>query len=663
MSLPMLGVAYYPEQWPPERWAEDARLMRAAGLRAVRLAEFAWSRLEPAEGQFDFAWLDTAIATLVAEGHELILGTPTAAPPPWLTERYPEVLPVDERGRRLAPGSRRHVCLTSPSYRTRSRAIVERMALRYGHHPAVRAWQLDNELGGKDTSRCHCEACAEAFRGWLRARHGSLEGLNAAWGTVFWSQTYTAWSQVSTPLHTPFEPNPAAVLDYYRFCSWTTRTYLEEQVELLRAHSPGRELATNLMMGGFDVLDYPDLVRNLDRVGWDNYRYDGWSPARLALSHDWAWGLRQRNFWVLEEQLGQVNWTAHNATLAPGEARLMAYQAIAHGADALVFFRWRMARQGAEQYHSAVLPHSGVPGRIYAELQGMAQELEAVLPLLEDSAPVPAVAILQDYEDRWALRLQPHNQDLGPDDYLRPWYEALYRRNVPATVLHPQVDWSAFPLLIAPALHLVDTELAARLDAWVQAGGVLVLTCRSGFKDRSNQVWDRDPPGPLTELAGVRVVSWDSLGPERRNHVQLSGGTAPAVGGWCEVLEPLGAEVLGHYQADHYAGAPAVTRHARGRGQVIYVGTLGTAAFTGIVLEEALGAAGVTGWLRTPDGVEATVRVGPSGTLTFLLNHAPAPHQVAVPPELGTPLVGSAALPPWGVAIFHAPPRAPQNGL
>lgn len=653
--IPILGVAYYPEQWPRARWTQDARLMREAGIRLVRLAEFGWSQLEPQEGQFQFGWLDEAIAILAAEGHALLLGTPTAAPPPWLTERYPEVLPVDARGMRFSPGSRRHVCLNSPTYRELSRRIVRRMAMRYGRHPAVMGWQIDNELGGKDTSRCYCERCEGAFRYWLQARYEGLDALNEAWGTVFWSQTFSAWSQVIPPRETPFEPNPAQVLDFYRFSSETTRTFLDEQVAILREHSPQRELTTNLMMGGFDVLDYPELVSGLDRVGWDNYRYDGWSPAKLALSHDWAWGLKRRNFWVLEQQVGQVNWTAYNRTLAPGEARLLSYQAIARGADMLVYFRWRMALQGAEQYHSALLPHWGVPGRIYAEIQHLAAELGTLAPWLEGTQPQPQVALLQDYENRWALRIQPHHRDLKPDHYLLPCYEALYRRNVPTIVLHPAEDLGEFRLVVAPALHLVDPELAQRLSLWVAAGGTLVLTCRSGFKDRDNRVWDRPTPGPLADLAGIQVEEWDAVGPDRRQHVQVE--TSVEVGGWCERICLAGAEAVGIYQDGYYAGEPAVTRHAWGQGIVYYVGTLGR-ELTDVVLERALADARLHGILATPEGVEAARREGPRDDLTFLINHLEVPQAFPFPEALGKMVLGEreadrCLLPPFGVAVFQ----------
>ena len=366
-----LGVDYYPEHWPEAGWANDARLMREAGLNVVRIAEFAWTRMEPQEGHFEFDWLDRAVQTLADAGLQVILGTPTCTPPAWLVRKYPDILQQDAVGHLRQFGSRRHYCANSPIYREKTETIVRRMAERYAAHRGVTGWQIDNEFGLHDTARCYCPRCKAAFRRWLQTRYGSIEALNEAWGAVFWSQEYSDWSEIEPPMLTVTEPNASQVLDYYRFSSDSWVDYEKFQMDLLRKYSPGKPITHNFM-GNFSELDYHDLAQPVDWVSWDSYPagYDekmddrGYEPdeprpASLAFDagdpyitgwcHDIMRGLKQSPFWVIEQQCGNVNWADYNTAVRANTVRLWTWHALASGADGVVYFNFRACRFAQEQ--------------------------------------------------------------------------------------------------------------------------------------------------------------------------------------------------------------------------------------------------------------------------------------------------------------------------
>ncbi len=383
------GADYYPEQWPVERWNIDARLMKEAGFNVVRLAEFAWSRMEPAAGYYDFAWLDRVIDILGEQGIDVVLGTPTASPPPWLMSEHPDLFNVWPDGVRATYGSRRTYCPTNPIYRRYARNITQAMAEHYRTHPRVIGWQIDNEFG----DACYCEMCQAGFQSWLANKYSSLDALNAAWGTIFWSHVYTDWAQIPLPALTSRTPlgldsgtvaNPGLILDFARFVSDTYVGFQNNQLAILRTQCPNHFVTHNLMGFGYDKLNYFDLAKPLDFVTWDNYPRGFWrsdgkmSPPDLALEHATMYGLKNHNFWVMEAQSGRSGWHVMGSVPRPGELRLWAYQAIAHGADAIVFFRWRSGRFGTEQLWQGILDHDGIPRRRYQEIKQMGQELQQI---------------------------------------------------------------------------------------------------------------------------------------------------------------------------------------------------------------------------------------------------------------------------------------------
>ncbi len=653
------GADYYPEHWPEERWPEDARLMKEAGFNVVRMAEFAWTRLEPREGTFDFEWLDRAIALLGEQGIQTVLGTPTAAPPAWLMRAYPECFLVEEHGLRLTYGHRRNTCPTSPIYRQYSARIVTAMAQHYADNPHVIGWQIDNEFG----DRCYCQTCQHGFQEWLKGKYGSLEALNAAWGTDFWSHIYTAWQQIPLSWATSYTHNPSLALDYRRFMSDTYVEYQRLQVDILRCLSPGKFIIHNFMGFGYPKLNYFHLAEDLDVVAWDNYpRYRGQPDlGERALSHDTMRGLKGANFWVMEEQSGPTGNVEVHSTPRPGEIPYWAWQAIAHGADGIVYFRWRTCRFGAEEYWHGILDHDGVPRRRYREVAQMGATLQRIGAEIEGSQVQAPAAMLLSYDSRFAFQNQPQNPDFSYEAPFTSCYRALWKHNIGLDIVPPEADLSGYQLVIAPALYILDEGTAAQLREYVASGGTLVTTCRSGVMDEHNVVVNRALPGLLAEVCGVEVEEYDSRG--RGDTVPivaaaLLGGGSFTARTWADVLEPRGATVLAHYGADYYAGRAAVTLHRFGQGQAIYVGTITDDPFLERLLGWLCEERGLAAPLTVPQGVEVTVRESDDARFLFLLNGTAERRRIHVG-DGGRDLVsgemasGEVTLDPLGVLILE----------
>lgn len=638
------GVDYYPEHWPEARWAQDAQDMRAAGFNTVRLAEFAWSRLEPHPDAYDFAWLDHAIDILHAEGLQIVLGTPTASPPPWVMQLFPDAFLVMKDGRAKTYGNRREYCPTHPGYRERSRRITQTMAEHYAHHPAVIGWQTDNEFG----DRCYCPNCRRFFQGWLQHRYPSLDALNEAWGTVFWSHVYTEWSQIPAPLATAGHddngsPNPGLALDYLRFMSDAYCAFQDEQIQILRRTCPQHFITHNLMGFHYDNLNYFNLVRDLDLVTWDNYRRMQWTftpevqPVDAALAHATMRGLKDQNFWVMEQQAGPGGWEIVSVAPRPGELRLWAYQSIAHGADGIIFFRWRTARFGTEQYWQGLVDHDGTLSRRYHEIKAMGAEIAQNGERIVGSRVHAQVAMLLDYDTRFAFQIQANNPQFTYGGHFKAIYSAFHKRNVAVDIIPPDADLSKYQLVVVPALYVLSNDTAQRLTDFVHAGGTLLVTPRTGVKDVTNTVVEMPLPGLLAEVCGVRVEEYDSLpaGLTQPLAFSLSAlqGKAAQVQAWVDVLAPTTAQVIASYTEDYYAGKPAITLNRSGEGAVVYVGTFGDAALYDTLAPWLLDEAGVQPGIETPAGVEVCVRGDAGRRILFVLNHTPVEQQVTLPDE------------------------------
>src|SRR5688572_188485 len=659
------GVDYYPEQWPEERWEIDARLMAEANFNVVRLAEFAWSRMEPVEGKFEFDWLDRAIAILHSHDIKVVLGTPTASPPPWLMGKSPELFRVREDGVRVTFGNRREYCPNNAIYHLYTGHIVTKMAEHYANHPAVIGWQIDNEFG----DRCYCSTCAQTFQIWLRSKYEALEELNQKWGTVFWSHIYNDWSEIPLPLTTGGSPNPGLALDFYRFCSASYVDYQQMQIDILRAKCPDHFITHNLMGFGYDRLNYFDLARNLDFVAWDNYPRMQWTmekgvePSSYALSLDTMRGLNSKNIWVMEQQGGQGGWEMLSVTPRPGELRLWAYQSIAHGADAIVFFRWRTARFGTEQYWHGLLDHDSLPSRRYEEIKRMGAEIKEIGDEVFGTQVKSLVAMMLSYDSRFAFQIQPNNPRFNYPEHFHQIYRAFYQQHVSIDITAPNADLSSYKLIIAPALHLVTDAIAENLKRYVQAGGTLVVTQRTGVKDESNMVVNQRLPGLLAELCGVEVEDYDSLSSHMQNSLEftipeLTNTASATVGVLCDILKPIHATVVARYVQDYYAGKPAITLNQFGKGKAIYVGAVGNGQLYDALSGWLLNMAGIRPIIPVPEGVEVTERLQDGRRLLFMLNHTEYEQNVVLDRHYtnlldGSLIEGAVSIPPREVLLLR----------
>jgi len=534
-----VGAAWYPEQWGEAQWDIDLAAMRRANLSVVRIGEFAWAKMEPADGRFDFQWLDRAIAAAARHGLRVVIGTPTAAPPIWLTLAHPDVRRVNADGTIEGHGERRQFSFASSTYRQYAVRIANKLAERYGHNPDVVGWQIDNEIGVPSFDRDAGALWAQ----WLARRFGTISNLNQRWSTEYWSQRYDNFSQV--PLKSSGPQNPALILNFKRFASDVWADYIREQAAAIRAHADGRQFITTNSTAWNDNFDQYRVHREIDLAAWDEYVPSGhpdW-PA-LALHHAVVRSYKKRNFWVMETQPGRVDWSQVNRSLDPGQTRELAWQAVAHGADAIVYWQWRSAPGGQEQYHGTLAGPGGDPMPIQAEVSRTAEEMASVGSILSGTVPAKAkVAIIYSQESRWAVEQERHTKDFDPLKVLQDWFRPLVRARIAVDVVSPEADFSSYPYLLAPNLNVLDRELASRLAAYVRAGGHLLMGPRSGMKDAEDALWPQRQPGPLTGLLNGRVEYYYPL-----DEAVTASGTAftGTVDVWAETLEAIGeSEVFG----------------------------------------------------------------------------------------------------------------------
>ncbi|HEV7256034.1 MAG TPA: beta-galactosidase [Mesorhizobium sp.] len=521
----MLGVCYYPEHWPDDWWARDAQRMRELGISYVRIGEFAWSRIEPKRDDFRWDWMDRAIDVLGAADLKVVLGTPTATPPKWLVDEHPDILPYDEEGRVRGFGSRRHTTFSSKTWWDESRRIVEHVARRYGEHEAVAGWQTDNEYGCHDTVLSWGPEDRRAFRAWLRNRYQSADQLNEAWGSVFWSMEVNGFDEVALPNLTVTEAAPAARLDFRRFHSEQVAAYDRMQRDILRKHSPGR-FVTHNFMGFFTEFDHWQAAEGLDFASWDSYpigfverfpfseeERGRWAqtshPDIAPFHHDLYRGVGRGKFWVMEQQPGPVNWAPWNPAPKPGMIRLFTWEALAHGADVVSYFRWRQAPFAQEQNHAGLnlagldeLSQGGV------EAQAVGRELTE----LGELPPVgqAQVALVFDYEAAWVTGVQPQGRDFDYGELAFRWYEAARRLGLDIDVVGPGMSLEGYRLVLVPSLPIVSEAAERALRA---ASGVVLYGPRTGSRDRNFAIPSGLAPGPLRDLLGFRVREVSSLRP------------------------------------------------------------------------------------------------------------------------------------------------------
>ena len=650
------GGDYNPEQWPEEVWPEDVRLMREAGVNLVTVGIFSWALLEPAEGRFEFGWLDRVLDLLHAGGIAVDLATPTAAPPPWFTRLHPESRPVTREGHVLGTGARATFCPSSPQYAAACVRITERLARRYAGHPALVLWHVNNEYGGH-LHACYCDVCAAAFRRWLRTRHGDLAGLNRAWGTAVWGQRYGDWDEIDLPRLAPTVVNPAQQLDFRRFASDAFLECFRRERDILRRLSPGVPVTTNFMATSKPI-DYWRWAGEVDVVSNDHYltaeRPD--NHVDLAMAADLSRSLAGGRPWVLmEHSTSAVNWQPRNVAKRPGEMRRNSLAHLARGADAVLFFQWRAAASGAEKFHSTMLPRGGADSRQWREVARLGADLAALRDLCGSRVAADA-AIVWDYESWWALELEWRPScDLRYLERVSACYERLWRSHLTVDFVHPEADLARYPLVVVPSLYLTTPHATANLTGYVRGGGTLLVSCFSGIADADDVIPQGRHPGGLREVLGLEI---EELLPLREGEtVRLEGGRRGDV--WAEDVLPRGAEAVLRYVDGPAAGGPAVTRHRLGRGAAWYVSTRLTGDDLGHVLGLASADAGLAPRADLPAGLEVVRRDAPGASYVVLINHGDEDVQA---PVAGTDLLvgavceGSVCVPAGEVRIVRLPP-------
>lgn len=652
------GADYNPDQWPEETWAEDIALMGRAGVTVVTLPVFSWAHIQPAEDQWDWEWLDRVMDMLAQAGIDVDMATSTASPPAWLTTKHPEVLPVTRTGETLWPGGRQQWRPTSPVFRRYALELTRRMAERYAGHPALAAWHVSNELG------CHnaydySDDAAAAFRSWLADRYGSLEALNEAWGTAFWSQRYGQWEEILPPRLAASEPNPTQLLDFRRFSSDALRDYLRAESAVLREITPDVPITTNFMvMGDTRAMDYASWAGDVDFVSNDHYL----DPApdgidELAFSASLTSALAEgRPWWLMEHSTSAVNWRGVNPPKLHGEMARDALTHVGHGADAVCYFQWRASRVGAEKYHAAMLPHAGEGSRVFRDVVELGRTLEGLGELAGAPSTPARCAVVLDYESWWSM-----DEEFLPRtalDYrgrLLAWYRALVDAGVRVDVVTPRSDLGRYELLVAPLLHLVPAALADRLRVAVEGGTHLVTTAFSGTADEQDHIVLGGYPGALRDLLGIRVEELAPL-PDG-DAVLLDDGSSASQ--WAEAVEVTAPDtvVLRRYDAGRglEPGTPAVTRRPVGEGSAAYVGTALGAEGLDALVRELLAAAGIAPDLPEDlaGRVIASLRSGEAADYWTLINRGTQ----AVPDVAGAlggeALVGDGDLPGSSAVVIR----------
>ena len=633
------GGDYNPEQWTPDVWLEDARLMQEAGVNLVSLGIFAWSRIQPAEGEWDWEWLDTVLDLLHTHGVDVSLATATASPPAWATRAYPAMLPRNESGASYWPGSRQHYSPSSADYRRLAGELVTRMVERYAAHPAVALWHVNNEYG------CHLhyeysDNARDAFRLWLAERYGTISTLNARWGTAFWSQAYGSFDEIFPPRLAPYSHNPTGMLDWKRFTSDTLLGLYTMERDILRAGGARQPISTNFM-GLFPAADYWKWAQELDVIADDNYA-DPNDPEAFrgaAFTRDLMRSLKPDVPWILMEQAtSSVNWRPSNAPKAPGQAAALSVQAVGHGADGIMFFQWRQSQRGSEKFHSAMLPQAGRETRTWREVVQLGQTLSS-LPALPAGGSGARVALVVDWENWWALDNPDHPVVLDYSTLVQRWYAALHKQHVSIDIVHPEGDLGGYDLVVAPQLYLLSDAGATNLRSFVIRGGHLLVSAFSDVVDEDDAFRSGGFQVGLREVLGVQVLEFGALvspgsdGPGQQ-HADLEGPFGRVRGEYfAEEIVVRDADVVASFSSGRTSGLPALTTHRSGEGRGHYLATIPDDDGMASVTAWAIDLAGVHPILSgLPEHVEAARR----GDVITLINHGLTTESI---PVVGTDLV------------------------
>ncbi|HIL69472.1 MAG TPA: beta-galactosidase [Verrucomicrobia bacterium] len=676
------GVCYHPEHWvypyagtpeePESRWERDAELMVNAGVNVVRLGEYVWGLCEPEEGQFDFEWLRRVMDVMQKSGIKVVLATPTAAPPLWLTEKYPQLLPKNEQGLTLHDGTRHAACLNNDIFWDYCQRIVRAMAEALGNHPQLIAWQIDSGVGGHTTEFSFNEESQKDWHAWLQAKYETIDKLNDRMGTRFWAQTVTKWSQMPMPMDAPTVHNPALVLDWMRFSSDTIFSFINMQAQLLRELTPSIPITT-ILRALSRHYDHFDVAEALDFVALDSYATVKSQSAENAMEIDMMRSLKKtgvtlpgqegQGFWVMEQKAGHVNWQDVNSLVRPGVVRLFTYQLLSRGVDGILYFFWRQPRFGSEKFYGGVLPHNGKPdSRAYNEIRQIGEEVKLLAPLLKDSKVEAEVCILFSHENMWSQKqpMQP-NRNFDQREHILLYYTALHSRNIPVDFARPGEDLSKYKVVIAPSLQLLAAGEADLLKLYVQNGGTLVATFNTALFDEFHIAPDDGCPHNMTDLFGMEVVEFDPIPEDKGNHLIVKppfhSSHMNSARIWCDIIEPKECQVLATYSKDFYAGKPAMTMNEFGLGKAIYVGTMSHREFYFDLIEWLRQENNLFPLMKVPNQVEVSMRKKDGVNIFFLLNHQDSHVRINFYKPMhdfltGNTFTGQYDLPPHGVLIL-----------
>lgn len=629
------GCDYNPEQWDAATWHDDVVLMQEAGVDLVAINIFGWSQLEPRPGEYDFDALDTIIDLLHSAGIRINLGTGTSSPPPWLTTAHPEILPVADDGTTRFPGGRQAWCPSSPVFREHALRLVTAVAERYGSHPALALWHVSNELGCHN-ALCYDDDTTRAFRGWLEARYGTIAELNRAWGTSFWSQRYTDWQEILTPLRTLSSRNPGQMLDFQRFSSDELLGYYRSEAEIIRRHSAAPVTTNFMVTAHIRNLDYWTWAPEMDIVANDHYldhRLDD-PTTELSFAADLTRGLAGGDAWLLMEQsTGAVNWQPHNLAKVPGEMTRNSLTHVARGAEGVCFFQWRASPQGSEKFHSALVPHAGTDSDLWREVVDLGAALDR-LDEVVGTVVLADVAILFSWPSWWA-----HDGESRPShsvhylEQVHAAYQALHQLGVTVDIVQPDADLSGYRLVVAPGLHLVTDEQAANITGFIADGGHALVTFYSGIVDENDRVRLGGYPGAFRSALGISVEEFSPLLPGHR--ITLDSGAGATL--WTEKLSLAGAEPIASYRDGPLPGVAAITRNAHGAGTAWYLATALDPAPYRDLLRTIVAESGARATGPESDGsVEVVRRAASDRSYLFAINHGSTAVDV---PATGTDLL------------------------
>nr|WP_219835866.1 beta-galactosidase [Paenibacillus sp. R14(2021)] len=664
----LYGGDYNPEQWDASIWPEDMRLIELAGMNIATVNVFSWAMLQPNEDTYNFETLDRIMDMLQQNGIYACLATSTGAHPAWMARKYPEVTRVDFQGKKRKFGGRHNSCPNSPVYRTHSTRLASKLAERYKDHPALLLWHVSNEY----SDHCYCDNCEAAFRVWLQQKYGTLDKLNEKWNTRFWGHTFYDWDEIVLPnaLSEQWSEDRTCFqgisLDYNRFNSDGILDCYKLEYEALKAHTPDIPVTTNLM-GTYKTLDYFKWAKHMDIISWDNYPGMDTPPSFTSMSHDLMRGLKGgAPFLLMEQTPSQQNWQAYNTLKRPGIMRLWSYQAIAHGSDSVMFFQLRRSAGACEKYHGALIEHVGHEHtRVFRECAQLGEELNRLDTKLLGSRLPSRIAIMYDWENRWAVELSSGpTVDLKYVNEIQHYYTALYEQGYQVDIISYEDDLTPYDIVLSPVMYMVKPGMTARIEQYVQDGGTFLTTFFSGIVDEHDLVTLGGYPGELRKLLGIWAEEIDALFPDQRNSIQMKETLGTLQGTYscsllCDLIHSEGADVLAEYGEDFYKGMPALTRNRFGKGEAWYVATKPDQAFLQGLMKSLCDAKGIQPLPGKASGVEVTRREIDGRRYLFVLNHNAQETTIDLGELTGTDLIsgqtkaGQVNLPSYDVLIIE----------